>query len=46
MTWIFRTYAADEIGLPLEMFPELPPFTIEQVLDEHFLPSESTVLES
>ncbi|VXD24523.1 conserved hypothetical protein [Planktothrix serta PCC 8927] len=41
-----RANAADETGLPLEMFPELPPFSIEQVLDEHFLPSESTLLES
>ncbi|MBF2049271.1 DUF29 domain-containing protein [Leptolyngbya sp. NK1-12] len=35
---VARENAADETELPLEVFPELPPFTFEQVLDETFLP--------
>jgi hypothetical protein len=31
-----RENAADETGLPLENFPQEPPFTIEQVLSEEF----------
>lgn len=31
-----RENAADETGLPLEIFPETPPFTIEQVLNQEF----------
>jgi hypothetical protein len=33
-----RENAADETGLALEIFPEEPPFTLEQVLSEEFLP--------
>ncbi|XPM52555.1 MAG: DUF29 domain-containing protein [Leptolyngbya sp. IPPAS B-1204] len=35
---VARENVADETELPLEVFPELPPFTFEQVLDETFLP--------
>ncbi len=30
--------AVDETGLPLVTFPEACPWTVEQVLDEDFLP--------
>jgi uncharacterized protein DUF29 len=33
-----RLDAADETGLDLEKFPEVCPWTIEQILDEDFLP--------
>jgi len=33
-----RDLAVDETGLPLETFPEKPPFTIEKVLDTYYLP--------
>ncbi|PSB14057.1 DUF29 domain-containing protein [filamentous cyanobacterium CCP1] len=33
-----RENAADETGLPIDLFPESPPFTIEQALSEKFLP--------
>ncbi|MCX8000759.1 MAG: DUF29 domain-containing protein [Leptospiraceae bacterium] len=33
-----RDIASDETGLPLSTFPEEPPFTFEQVLDENYLP--------
>ena len=33
-----RLDAADETGLGLEKFPEVCPWTIEQILDEDFLP--------
>jgi hypothetical protein len=33
-----RDLAADETGLLLETFPAKPPFTIEEVLDTHYLP--------
>ncbi len=33
-----RKVAAIETGLPIETFPELCPFRIEQVLDDDFLP--------
>ncbi|MDX2241724.1 MAG: DUF29 domain-containing protein [Leptolyngbyaceae cyanobacterium bins.302] len=33
-----REQAADETDLPLTMFPEVCPYTIEQVLDSNFLP--------
>jgi len=33
-----RLKAADETGLPLGRFPETCPFTIEEALDEAFLP--------
>jgi hypothetical protein len=33
-----RENAADETGLPIDLFPESPPFTIEQALSEGFLP--------
>jgi Domain of unknown function DUF29 len=33
-----RLDAADETGLDLEKFPEVWPWTIEQILDENFLP--------
>jgi hypothetical protein len=33
-----RQDAADETGLALEKFPEASPWTIEQILDEDFLP--------
>lgn len=33
-----RLQAAAETGLPLETFPEAPPFTLEQALDEAFWP--------
>jgi hypothetical protein len=35
-----RENAADETGLALEIFPEEPPFTLEQVLSEEFLSEE------
>lgn len=31
-----RENAADETGLPLDIFPETPPFTIEQALNPEF----------
>jgi len=30
--------AAAETGLPIERFPEAPPFTLEQALDENYWP--------
>jgi hypothetical protein len=33
-----RELAADETGLPLETVPAKLPFTIEAVLDTHYLP--------
>ncbi|MCX8000758.1 MAG: DUF29 domain-containing protein, partial [Leptospiraceae bacterium] len=33
-----REMAAAETNLPLSVFPEEPPFTFEQVLDEDYLP--------
>ncbi|MCX8000762.1 MAG: DUF29 domain-containing protein [Leptospiraceae bacterium] len=33
-----RKLASDETGLPLSTFPEEPPFTFEQVIDEDYLP--------
>ncbi len=30
--------ASAETGLPLSHFPEEPPFTFEQVIDENYLP--------
>jgi hypothetical protein len=33
-----RTRAMDDTGLPLATFPEACPWTVEQVLDEDFLP--------
>ncbi|MCX7997804.1 MAG: DUF29 domain-containing protein [Leptospiraceae bacterium] len=33
-----RKNASKETGLPLSTFPEEPPFTFEQVLDENYLP--------
>jgi Domain of unknown function DUF29 len=33
-----RLDAADEMGLHLEKFPEVCPWTIEQILDEDLLP--------
>ncbi|MCX7997802.1 MAG: DUF29 domain-containing protein [Leptospiraceae bacterium] len=33
-----REIAAAETGLPLSTFPEEPPFTFEQVIDEKYLP--------
>jgi len=32
--------AADETGKPKSLFPEKCPFTLEQILDEEFLPKE------
>jgi hypothetical protein len=37
---VARANAADETGLPLEEFPETPPFSIEQALNPDFLPSD------
>ena len=37
---IARQNAADETGLSLEMFPETPQLTIQQVLDETFFPND------
>lgn len=37
---IARQNAADETGLSLEMFPETPQLTIQQVLDETFFPKD------
>jgi hypothetical protein len=34
-----RLDAADETGVDLQTFPEVCPWTIEQILDENFLPS-------
>jgi hypothetical protein len=33
-----RKYAADETGLDLSSFPDVPPFSLDQVLEEDFLP--------
>jgi hypothetical protein len=33
-----RANAADETGLPLATFPETPPFSLEEILSEEFLP--------
>lgn len=33
-----KEVASDESGLPLSAFPEEPPFTFEQVVDENYLP--------
>ncbi|WP_462322820.1 DUF29 domain-containing protein [Halochromatium sp.] len=33
-----RQEAAEETGLPITTFPETPPFTLEQVLDEDYWP--------
>ncbi|MEM4271241.1 MAG: DUF29 domain-containing protein [Candidatus Pacearchaeota archaeon] len=33
-----RELASDETGFPLSTFPEEPPFTFEQVIDESYLP--------
>ena len=33
-----KEVASDESGLPLSAFPEEPPFTFEQVIDENYLP--------
>jgi hypothetical protein len=35
-----RLRAAEETGIDFTLFPEQPPFTIEQVLDPDFLPKE------
>ncbi len=35
---IARFNAHTETELPLAIFPEIPPFTLEQALDENFLP--------
>jgi hypothetical protein len=37
-----REDAADETGLALKTFPKTCPFTLEQVLDEEFLPEAAT----
>lgn len=34
-----RELASDETGLPMEHFPELCPFTVEQVLNTDYLPN-------
>jgi hypothetical protein len=36
-----RRLAVDDTGLPLATFPEACPWTLEQVLDEDFLPEET-----
>jgi hypothetical protein len=36
-----RKLAAAETGMPLNTFPKTCPFSLEQVLDEEFLPDES-----
>jgi hypothetical protein len=33
-----RKYAADETGLDLSSFPDAPPFSLDQALEEDFLP--------
>lgn len=35
-----RLEAAKETGIDLTLFPEAPPFTLEQALDDEFLPKE------
>ena len=35
-----RRYAAKETGLPVTMLPEVCPFTVEQILDDHYWPIE------
>ncbi len=35
-----RSQAAEETGIDFTLFPETPPFTIEQALDDDFLPKE------
>jgi hypothetical protein len=37
-----RKLAADETGLALKTFPKTCPFSLEQVLDEEFLPEAAT----
>ena len=35
-----RLQAAAETGIDFTLFPEQPPFMVEQVLDDGFLPKE------
>lgn len=40
-----RLLAARETGMDVTLFPEQPPFTIEQALDDGFLPKEPDLLD-
>lgn len=40
-----RLLAAKETGMDFALFPETPPFTLEQVLDEAFLPVEPGLID-
>ena len=40
-----RLDAAKQTGIDFTLFPEAPPFTIEQMLDERFLPKEPDLLD-
>ena len=40
-----RLLAAKETGIDFTLFPEACPFTVEQVLDEGFLPKEPDLLD-
>ncbi|MFB1496386.1 MULTISPECIES: DUF29 family protein [unclassified Thiocapsa] len=37
-----RLLAAGETGLPEHAFPSSCPYTLEQLIDEHFLPQSTT----
>ncbi|GJE29296.1 DUF29 domain-containing protein [Methylobacterium organophilum] len=40
-----RLEAARETGIDFSLFPEQPPFTVEQALDPDFLPKEPGLLD-
>ncbi len=40
-----RLLAAKETGIDFALFPELPPFTVEQALDDGYLPKEPGLLD-
>ena len=40
-----RLLAAKETGIDFTLFPEQPPFTLEQALDDDFLPKEPDLLD-
>ncbi len=40
-----RLLAAKETGIDFTVFPEQPPFTVEQAVDDNFLPKEPDLLD-
>ncbi|HEX4764992.1 MAG TPA: DUF29 domain-containing protein [Lichenihabitans sp.] len=40
-----RLRASEETGIDFTLFPEAPPFTLEQALDDGFLPKEPDLLD-